>query len=109
MVNPGLVLDLVERTSRLLLGQTVTVALGDTTQEQSGELVAAWCARTGNELVDIRDGIATVRRGRSRNPFADLSPDQMPGTRLWIYTNLDCNLACDYCCVRSSPRPLVVR
>lgn len=104
MVKPGLVLDLVERTSRLLPGQTVTIALGDTTQEQSGELVAAWCARTGNELVDIRDGIATVRRGRSRNPFADLAPDQMPGTRLWIYTNFDCNLACDYCCVRSSPR-----
>ena len=30
-------------------------------------------------------------------------PDQMPGTRLWMYTNFDCNLACDYCCVRSSP------
>jgi pyruvate-formate lyase-activating enzyme len=104
MVNPGLVLDLVERTNRLLLGQTVTVALGDTTQKQSGELVAAWCARTGNELVDIRDGVATVRRGRSRDPFADLAPDQMPGTRLWIYTNFDCNLACDYCCARSSPR-----
>jgi len=23
--------------------------------------------------------------------------------RLWMYTNFDCNLACDYCCVRSSP------
>jgi uncharacterized radical SAM superfamily Fe-S cluster-containing enzyme len=22
---------------------------------------------------------------------------------LWLYTNFDCNLACDYCCVRSSP------
>lgn len=104
MVNPGLVLDLVERTGRLLFGQTVTVVLGDTGQEQSGELVAAWCARTGNELVQIRDGIATVRRGQSPDPFADLAPEQMPGTRLWIYTNFDCNLACDYCCVRSSPR-----
>jgi len=28
----------------------------------------------------------------------------VPGTRLWMYTNFDCNLACDYCCVRSSPR-----
>jgi MoaA/NifB/PqqE/SkfB family radical SAM enzyme len=25
------------------------------------------------------------------------------GERLWIYTNFDCNLSCDYCCVRSSP------
>jgi molybdenum cofactor biosynthesis enzyme MoaA len=23
---------------------------------------------------------------------------------LWLYTNFDCNLSCDYCCVRSSPR-----
>jgi hypothetical protein len=25
------------------------------------------------------------------------------GSRLWLYSNFDCNLACDYCCVRSSP------
>ena len=24
--------------------------------------------------------------------------------RLWVYTNFDCNLACDYCAVASSPR-----
>ena len=104
MVNPALVLDLVEHTSRLLLGQTVTVPLGSTDREQGGELVAAWCARTGNELVDLGDDVATVRRGRSPDPFAGLAPDQLPGTRLWLYTNFDCNLACDYCCVRSSPR-----
>ena len=26
------------------------------------------------------------------------------GSRLWLYTNFDCNLACDYCCALSSPR-----
>jgi len=26
------------------------------------------------------------------------------GSRLWLYTNFDCNLRCDYCCVRSSPQ-----
>jgi uncharacterized Fe-S cluster-containing radical SAM superfamily protein len=26
------------------------------------------------------------------------------GSRLWAYTNFDCNLACDYCCAQSSPR-----
>jgi molybdenum cofactor biosynthesis enzyme MoaA len=25
------------------------------------------------------------------------------GSRVWLYTNFDCNLRCDYCCVRSSP------
>ncbi len=42
---------------------------------------------------------------------ASASPDLLPppgapplGSRLWIYTNFDCNLACDYCCAESSPR-----
>ena len=26
------------------------------------------------------------------------------GSRLWLYSNFDCNLACDYCCAASSPR-----
>ncbi|MEQ6902710.1 radical SAM protein [Nocardioides sp. YIM 152588] len=26
------------------------------------------------------------------------------GQRLWLYTNFDCNLACHYCCAKSSPR-----
>ncbi len=26
------------------------------------------------------------------------------GSRLWLYSNFDCNLACDYCCAGSSPR-----
>jgi uncharacterized Fe-S cluster-containing radical SAM superfamily protein len=26
------------------------------------------------------------------------------GTRLWLYTNFNCNLECDYCCAESSPR-----
>jgi organic radical activating enzyme len=26
------------------------------------------------------------------------------GSRLWLYTNFDCNLSCDYCCSQSSPR-----
>jgi uncharacterized Fe-S cluster-containing radical SAM superfamily protein len=32
--------------------------------------------------------------------------DALPplGSRLWLYSNFDCNLACDYCCARSSPR-----
>ena len=104
MVNPLLVLDLVERTGALPVGGTTTVPLGEHAREHETELVASWCERTGNELVGVRDGVATVRRGRSPDPFAELAPDQVPGTRLWIYTNFDCNLACDYCCVRSSPQ-----
>ena len=25
-------------------------------------------------------------------------------TRLWLYTNYDCNLSCDYCCVVAGPK-----
>lgn len=30
--------------------------------------------------------------------------DALMPTRLWLYTNYDCNLACDYCCVVAGPR-----
>jgi pyruvate-formate lyase-activating enzyme len=102
MVNPSLVLDLVERTAALPRGATVTVPLDGSAADLA--LVTAWCERSGNDLVDIAGGVATVRRGRRPDPYAGLDPDQVPGTRLWIYTNFDCNLACDYCCVRSSPQ-----
>lgn len=32
------------------------------------------------------------------------SIDDLMPTRLWLYTNYDCNLACDYCCVVAGPR-----
>jgi uncharacterized radical SAM superfamily Fe-S cluster-containing enzyme len=37
-------------------------------------------------------------------PLAVLDTGPPLGSRLWLYTNFDCNLACDYCCARSSPR-----
>lgn len=37
-------------------------------------------------------------------PLAVLDAGPPLGSRLWLYTNFDCNLACDYCCARSSPR-----
>ena len=37
-------------------------------------------------------------------PLAVLDAGPPVGSRLWLYTNFDCNLACDYCCARSSPR-----
>ncbi|WP_116050321.1 Rv1681 family radical SAM protein [Amycolatopsis palatopharyngis] len=94
------ILDLVQRIGEVADGATVTVRAGP----QDEAAVAAWCARTGNELVEVAGGTATVRRGRGPDPFAGLSPGQLPGTRLWMYTNFDCNLACDYCCARSSPQ-----
>jgi pyruvate-formate lyase-activating enzyme len=104
MVNHGLVLDLVERASSAAMGATFTVPLGTVDHAATAATLSAWCARTGNELIEVVDSVARVRRGRASDPLAELTPDQLPGTRLWMYTNFDCSLACDYCCVRSSPK-----
>jgi len=95
------ILDLVARVSGAAEGDLVVVSL---TSPADRELVAAWCDRTGNTLVATDQSTATVLRGRAADPLAGLPADRVPGTRLWLYTNFDCNLACDYCCVRSSPR-----
>ncbi len=49
-------------------------------------------------------------RGRAADPVAALPADRRPGYRLWVYTNFQCNLACDSCCVASRPsaRPRVI-
>jgi pyruvate-formate lyase-activating enzyme len=104
MVNHALVLDLVELVGAVPTGATFTVEWSIADFDVASETVAAWCRQTQNQLVEIGDSFAVVRRGRASDPLADLDPDQLPGTRLWMYTNFDCNLACDYCCVRSSPQ-----
>ncbi len=35
--------------------------------------------------------------------FSEGAPTPL-GSRLWAYTNFDCNLACSYCCAESSPK-----
>jgi pyruvate-formate lyase-activating enzyme/TusA-related sulfurtransferase len=70
-----------------------------------GADLETWCRFTRNSLID-----KTVEAGRTRwlircaEAPADDITDRPIGSRLWLYTNFDCNLHCDYCCVRSSPR-----
>jgi pyruvate-formate lyase-activating enzyme/TusA-related sulfurtransferase len=70
-----------------------------------GTDIEAWCRFTRNTLVDT-----TVEAGRTRWVIrcgevpANADVPRPIGSRLWLYTNFDCNLHCDYCCVRSSPR-----
>ncbi|MGP3690975.1 Rv1681 family radical SAM protein [Streptomyces sp. IBSNAI002] len=95
------ILDLVEKLSATAEGDTVTLPI--TTPAQAA-LAASWCRRTGNTLITADDTSITIRRGRPPDPITALPPERRPGARLWLYTNFDCNLACDYCCARSSPQ-----
>ncbi|HEY9500563.1 MAG TPA: radical SAM protein [Pyrinomonadaceae bacterium] len=69
-----------------------------------GPELEVWCRFTGNALLEAtndKDRMRWVLRCGSEAP---LSEENRPiGSRLWLYTNFDCNLHCDYCCVRSSP------
>jgi pyruvate-formate lyase-activating enzyme len=97
----GLLPELIAVLRRSQPGDLVAV-VGD--EESIGPELERWCRFTGNSLVE-----ATVEEGRPRWVFrcgivAMPAEDNRPlGSRLWLYTNFDCNLRCDYCCVRSSP------
>src|SRR5579871_4987342 len=97
----GLLPELVAALRRSRPGDLVAVA-GD--EENIGPELETWCRFTRNPLIE-----ATEENGRRRWVFrcgtvAAASDDNRPvGSRLWLYTNFDCNLRCDYCCVRSSP------
>jgi uncharacterized Fe-S cluster-containing radical SAM superfamily protein len=97
----GLLLELIAVLRRSRTGAVIGL-IGD--EEGIGPELETWCRFTGNALLE-----ATNVRGRSRWVFRSgtapvATGDQRPvGSRLWLYTNFDCNLRCDYCCVRSSP------
>jgi pyruvate-formate lyase-activating enzyme/TusA-related sulfurtransferase len=65
----------------------------------------AWCRFTRNTLVDTSVELNRTRwLIRCGEAPANADADRPVGSRLWLYTNFDCNLHCDYCCVRSSPK-----
>jgi uncharacterized Fe-S cluster-containing radical SAM superfamily protein len=97
----GLLPELIAALRRSRPGDLVAL-LGD--KESIGSELETWCRFTGNPLLGT-----TVENGRTRWVFRcgavpETAEDKRTvGSRLWLYTNFDCNLRCDYCCVRSSP------
>ncbi len=84
-----------------LVGLTCTAPVADELEK--------WSRLTGNAIVHV-EAVPTGANGGAtrfvlRNGAApSMGDDERPvGSRLWLYTNFDCNLSCDYCCVRSSP------
>jgi sulfatase maturation enzyme AslB (radical SAM superfamily) len=95
----GLLPELIAALQRSRPGDLVGVVADEA---GIGPELERWCRFTGNTLLE-----ATIENGRARWVFrcgAVPAVDNRPvGSRLWLYTNFDCNLRCDYCCVRSSP------
>lgn len=96
----AIILDLVQELTPLAEGMQARVLISSPADVEQAR---AWCAHTGNTLVAADENCLTVQRGRTLTGVAPLPQDRRPGSRLWIYTNFDCNLQCSYCCVRSSP------
>jgi organic radical activating enzyme/TusA-related sulfurtransferase len=98
----GLLVELIAALRRTRPGDLVAVT---SPQRNLGAELETWCRFTRNSLVET-----TVQGGRYRwvirngEAPASLEDDRPIGSRLWLYTNFDCNLRCDYCCVRSSPK-----
>ena len=98
----GLLPDLIAALRRSRKGDLLAVISGD---PSIGPELEAWCRFTRNSLVDI-----AIEQGRTRwvlrygEAPANVGEERPVGSRLWLYTNFDCNLSCDYCCVRSSPK-----
>ena len=100
--SDGLLPELIVALRRSRPGDLMAVVTSKSNLSADFE---TWCRFTRNSLVE-----STVEAGRSRYVIrcgeAMPEPDaaRVVGSRLWLYTNFDCNLRCSYCCVRSSPR-----
>jgi uncharacterized Fe-S cluster-containing radical SAM superfamily protein len=89
----GLLLSLHAAVEALNPEEILEVRGGDPSVPED---LAAWCVLTGNAMV----GPLQVRKGGVE---VEPEPPKL-GSRLWLYSNFNCNLACDYCCAESSPR-----
>ena len=98
----GLLPDLIRLLRRSRKGELVAVTSRD---PDLGPELEVWCRFTRNSLIDteVEAGRTrwVLRHGEAPEDAEEVRP---VGSRLWLYTNFDCNLSCDYCCVRSSPK-----
>jgi pyruvate-formate lyase-activating enzyme len=118
-LDSGLLIRLHIALLGLSQGQIVCVSspVSDVTDQ-----LRTFEAASGHALLSVvpdpeRPGWSShyMRKGRARTDWLDAPEapavvgeqqtiDQLMPRRLWLYTNYDCNLACDYCCVVSGPR-----
>jgi TusA-related sulfurtransferase len=98
----GLLPELIAALRQCRQGDLLAVISSD---EGLGADLETWCRFTRNSLIEksIETG-GTRWLIRCGEAPADADSGRRIGSRLWLYTNFDCNLHCDYCCVRSSPK-----
>jgi len=97
----GLLVDLIAALRSTREGELVALTL---TSAATGEDLARWAEVTGNSIVGVTEESDGIRWVIRHGAVPQDEPERPIGRRLWLYTNFDCNLACTYCCVRSSPR-----
>jgi len=101
----GLLVELVGALREMNDGELVSLT---STRAATGPELLAWSKVTGHAIVTTTttttsSGVSHVWVVRKGEGVFGAEPSRPIGTRIWIYTNFDCNLRCDYCCVRSSP------
>ena len=105
-VQSGLIAEIAAAISSAPPGDVVEFIGTDPSDAPEME---RWSRVTGHAIVGRR-GVAgdgeTIRIRKTSGTVAPLAVPTPASTerRLWLYFNFDCNLSCDYCCVRSSPR-----
>jgi pyruvate-formate lyase-activating enzyme/TusA-related sulfurtransferase len=98
----GLLPELIAAVRRAKPGDLLALT---SDQPSLGPDLETWCRFTRNSLIG-----SSIEAGRTRYLIrsgeapAEGETGRPIGSRLWLYTNFDCNLQCSYCCVRSSPR-----
>jgi pyruvate-formate lyase-activating enzyme len=100
-VSFSLAAQLIEVVGATPAGSTAVVVIDGPADVEAAR---TWCDATGNTVLAVNPDSIEIYRGQPADPVAALPPERRPGHRLWVYTNFHCNLACDYCCVSSSPR-----
>ena len=100
-LGDGLLVEVTEALRELVDGELLALTGNSPNLKTDLE---RWSKLTGHpivEIADTRSGASryVIRKGHARQ----YEESHALGERLWIYTNFDCNLSCDYCCVRSSP------
>lgn len=97
----GLLLDLLSALRATQPGDLIGVVSSDPTA--IGGDLEAWSRLTGHAIVASEADHDRTRWVFRHGAIAPAEPERPLGERLWLYVNFDCNLKCDYCCVRSSP------